>query len=198
MAVQKILHHYDEHLFDNFTVGGYLWGYEEKTLAAINKILTKWHLSPLFDDKFGLFYGVRICLFAAASKLYLWALFFSLFISLHQLLHLTFCRSSIFSSTSSSLFIYLSFCLSSMHIWRHIFPDSLHLSPSTFSCHTLSVCIYLFTSLLSSTCLFISVLCRFSWIHFWTTFISLIYLLFHLSLILDRFIYLPKAKLRCT
>ncbi len=61
-ALKIVFKHYKEHLFEEFTVGGYLWGYEEKTLAAINNLTQKYLGKKIFSsDKFGLFYGVCVC-----------------------------------------------------------------------------------------------------------------------------------------
>ncbi len=72
-ALKFVLNHYKEHLFEEFTVGGYLWGYEEKTLAAINNLTQKYLGKKFFSsDKFGLFYGVCIILYCTSKLLYMY------------------------------------------------------------------------------------------------------------------------------
>ncbi len=69
-ALKFVLNHYKEHLFEEFTVGGYLWGYEEKTLAAINNFTQKYLGKKFFSsDKFGLFYGVCIIMYCTSKLL---------------------------------------------------------------------------------------------------------------------------------
>lgn len=51
----------DSNLFMKLSVKEIMWGYEDPLLKKVKAILQKYVNTTTFDDKFGLFYNVRIC-----------------------------------------------------------------------------------------------------------------------------------------
>lgn len=50
----------DSNLFMKLSVKEIMWGYEDPLLKKVKAILQKYVNTTTFDDKFGLFYNVRI------------------------------------------------------------------------------------------------------------------------------------------
>lgn len=61
MFVNGILNTANEHLFIELSVADLMWGYEDSLLKQLKDVLAKLRIKLPIDDRFGLFYKVRVC-----------------------------------------------------------------------------------------------------------------------------------------
>ena len=61
MFVNGILNTANEHLFIELSVADLMWGYEDSLLKWVKDELAKLRIKLPIDDRFGLFYKVRVC-----------------------------------------------------------------------------------------------------------------------------------------